>query len=372
MIAPAAAPPLPPPAILQPAPYQASFGLVTGTVAEGVVRIRVHAGRLLLADRPLHGRRFSLRVDLPLRDSTVRVTALDARGRRRTSLVGPVFGLPRAAEPHPAGAHSDPALSRRVRRLTASFPGTSAVYVQELGSGAGAAWNARARFPAASTLKLAVALAVLRAADGVPPPGSRLDVLLHRMLVGSDNRAANELEAWLGGSTLAGSAVVDAMLRSLGLFDTTMYGGYETDDMRRLQAAIPIRIESQPAFGLGKYTTAFDLARLWRDVWLAAAGKGPAARTFPAGFTPADARYLLRLLALVRDPGKLDRFLAPGDLLLHKAGWISTARHDAGLVLWDGGAVLATVLTWTPRGAGSSADVLAGRVARAARDRFAG
>src|SRR4029453_9463859 len=93
-------------------------------------------------------------------------------------------------------------------------------------------------------------------------------------------------EAWLGGSTLAGSAVVDAMLRSLGLFDTTMYGGYETDDVRRLQAAIPIRIESQPAFGLGKYTTAFDLARLWRDVWLPPPGGGPPPPAVSGGVPP--------------------------------------------------------------------------------------
>ena len=90
MIAPLALPPAP--AIVQPAAHEASFGLVTGTVAAGTVRVRVHAAGRLLADLPLRGRRFSLRVALPLRDSTVRVTAVDARGRRRTSSVGPVLG----------------------------------------------------------------------------------------------------------------------------------------------------------------------------------------------------------------------------------------------------------------------------------------
>jgi beta-lactamase class A len=364
VIAPVAVPP--PPAIVQPAPYQASFGLVAGTVAAGTTRVQVRLGRRLLADLPLRGRRFSLRVDLPPRDVTVRVTAVAARGARRTSIVGPVFGLPRAAEPHVSTPHADPALSRTVRGFARAFPGTSGVYVQSLGSGAGAAWNAKARFPAASTLKLAIAAAVLRAHDGVPPPGSWVDARLRAMLLRSDNRAANELEAWLGGSHQ-----VDALLRALGLYDTIMYGGYEVE-ARSLQAEIPIRVESQPDFGLGKYTTAGDLARLWRSVWLAAGGLGPLARGFPGAFAPADARYLLRLLALVRDPGKLDRFLPPGDVVLHKAGWLSTGRHDAGLVLWPGGAALAAVLTWTPWGAGRAADVLAGQVARAARDRFAG
>jgi hypothetical protein len=366
MIAPTAAPPQPP-AIVQPVAHQASFGLVTGTVGAGVARIRVVAGARLLADQPLRGRRFSLRVDLPPRDVVVRVTAVGPAGARRTSSVGPVFGLPRAAEPRVAATHADPALSRSVRRLAAGFRGTSGVYVQSLLSGAGAAWNAKARFPAASTLKLAIALAALAAHDGVPPPGSWVDGRLRAMLWQSDNAAANELEAWLGGSHR-----VDALLQGLGLHDTIMYGGYERNGLRTLQGPIPIRVESQPQFGRGKYTSAWDLARLWRDTWQAAGGRGPVARLFPGAITTAEARYLLRLLALVGDRGKLDRFLGSADVVLHKAGWLSTGRHDAGLVLWRGGAVLATVLTWNAYGAGGSSDVLAGRIAKAARLRFAG
>ena len=370
MTAPVALPP--PPAIVQPAARSVSFGLVSGTAAAGTHRVVVRADGRVLADRPLRGRRFSLRVELPARDSRVSVTAIDARGGRRTTSVSSVFGLPRAAEPRARAVRNDPALARSLRGLTAGYTGTSGVYVQSVTTGAGAAWNAKARFPAASTLKLAIAVAVLRAHDGVPAAGSRVDSLVQAMLLRSDNEAANALEVWLAGSTSAGSHVIEALLRTIGLHDTSMYGGYELEDARRLQGPIPIRVESQPGFGVGKYTTAWDLARLHRAVWLAAGNLGPLARSFPAGFTPADARYLLRLLALVRDPGKLDRFLPAGDVLLHKAGWLSTGRHDAGLVVWNGGAFVAAVLTWRPSGTGSSADVLAGRIARAARDRFAG
>jgi Beta-lactamase enzyme family len=370
VIAPVALPPAP--AIVQPAAYEASFGLVTGAVGAGTVRVRVHAGGRLLADRPLRGRRFSLRVELPPRDSVVRVTAVDAAGGGRTSSVGPVFGLPSAARPRVVAPRLDPALSHAVRGLAHGYRGVSGIYVASLTSGGGAAWNARARFPGASTLKLAIAVAVLRAHVGLPGPGSRVDSLLHAMLRRSDNASANALEVWLGGSTSAGSHAVDAALRAIGLHDTLMYGGYEVEPLRLPQAAIPIRVEQQPSFGLGKYTTAADLARLLRAMWLAADGRGALARTFPGGFTPSDARYLLRLLALVNDPGKLDRFLPGGDLLLHKAGWLATSRHDCGLILWNGGAIVAAVLTWSPSGVGRAADVLAGKVARAARDRFAG
>ena len=56
--------------------------------------------------------------------------------------------------------------------------------------------------------------------------------------------------------------------------------------------------------------------------------------------------------------------------VLHKAGWISTARHDTGLVFWRGGVFVAGVMTWNGNGVGRSSDVLAGRVAELALARF--
>jgi hypothetical protein len=122
---------------------------------------------------------------------------------------------------------------------------------------------------------------------------------------------------WLAGSTSAGSERVNETMRALGLDNSIMYGGYETS--RRpaaAAAAIPIRVESQPAFGVGKYTTAADLARLARVVYLAAAGKGPLLRL---GVSGSEARYLLWLLAQVTDRGKLDRFFGTNPVVLHKA-----------------------------------------------------
>jgi beta-lactamase class A len=356
------APALPPPAIVAPAPREVSFGLVVGSAPVGTRRVIVRVGEQVLADRPLRGARFSLRVDLPPRIVSVRVTAVDGVGRRSSSVVAGVRGLPhRAATPQ-----LDHVLSRSVVGLARSFAGTSGIYVQDLVTGRGAAWNATARFPAASTLKLAVAVTVLRARSGVPAPGSQVGALLTSMLVRSDNDAANALEVWLAGSTSAGSARVNETMRALGLVDSEMYGGYERTP-QGLAAPIPIRTESSPAFGVGKYTTAWDLARLARAVYLAADGKGP----LPAlGVTASEARHLLWLLALVDDRGKLGRYVAPGVSVLHKAGWLATARHDHGIVLWEGGAFVAAVLTWNPRGLGTSADVLAGRVAAESLKRF--
>ena len=356
---------LAPPAILSPAPREVSFGLVTGTAPSGTRRVIVRVGTRVAADKPLRGQRFSLRVDLPFGDIRLSVTTVDASGRRSTARVDPVYGLPEVAALRATGATEDPALAATVRSLTRGFHGTSAVFVQDLHTGRGAAWNARARFPAASTLKLAIAVTVLRTLPDKPAAGTSVDVLLHRMLVSSDNASANALEVWLAGSTSAGSARVNETMRALGLNDSEMFGGYETE--RSIQAPIPIRVDSQPAFGRGKYTTAWDLARLARAVHLAAGGRGG----LPSlGVSASEARYLLWVLAHVTDGGKLGRFLAAPSAVLHKGGWNTTVRHDAGLVFWPGGVFVAAVMTWNSAGVGSSSDVLAGRVADAAFKRF--
>lgn len=361
--------PLASPAISAPAPREIAFGEVRGRVGPGTTRIVVTVNGARRAEASVVGTRFRIAVPLPPRDVTIRVIAFDLYGRRAVSRpVGPVFGLPAAAVPRGTLNIEDPGLTRVLRRLTREFPGIGAFYVQNLRTGKGAAWNARARFPAASTLKLAIAIEVLRTLRGRVAPGSRVDSLLRKMLIYSDNQAANELEVWLGGSISAGAARVNGTMRALGLRDSHIFGGYATETAAA--RPIPVTIESQPAFGLGKYTTAWDLARLHRFVHLAAGGRGRLLR-LPGSFTPADARFALFVLARVRDPGKLDRFLRrPAAVVLHKAGWITHARHDAGLVYWKGGGFTAAVMTWNGGGVGVASDVLAGRVARESLRRF--
>jgi len=356
------APALPPPAIVSPAPREVSFGLVAGSVPRGTRRIIVSNGSRVLADRPLSGTSFSLTVEMPSTVFPLQVTAVDRRNRHSSRRVQ-AFGLPADAEPRLRSPTLDPVLARTVRSLVRRHGGTSAVYVQDLRTGRGAAWNARARFPAASTLKLAVGVTVMGALVGKPGEGSRIEELLRAMLIRSDNAAANELEVWLAGSTSAGSARVNGTMRALGLNDSLMYGGYETPRSPSAGAPIPIRVESQPAFGIGKYTTAWDLARLSRAVYLAAAGKGPLLRL---GVSGSEARYLLWLLAQVRDPGKLDRFVGSQAVVMHKAGWLAEARHDNGVIAFRGGAYVATVMTWRA----GAPDELAGRISLAALRRF--
>jgi beta-lactamase class A len=357
------APALPPPAVTAPAPREISFGLIAGRAPAGTRRIVVHVNGRPARDAPLRGRSFSLQVPLA-GEASIRVTAVDGRERRSSTLVPQVLGLPRTALPRAAAPRLDAELGRRLDALRRRHRGVHGLYVQDLRTGRGAAWNARARFPAASTLKLAIAVTALRQLRGTPPVGSRPSTLLRAMLVLSDNDAANDLEAWIGGSVLAGSERVNETMRALGLVDTHMYGGYETARRPAAAAApIPLRVETQPVFEPGKYTTAADLARLGRALYLAAAGTGP---LLGLGVSAAEARHLLWLLAQVPDRGKLGRFLDGRATLFHKAGWLPDVRHDVGVVATPGGVVVAAVLTWRSGGA----DVLAGEVARAALARL--
>jgi hypothetical protein len=361
--------PLQPPVIVQPGPRQASFGDLVARLDPSTTHVTVTVNGNPVATRQASGGRIEFRLSLPQQNSTIRVIARNGSGGRATAQVGPVYGFPRAGRPGWFQGAEDPTLARRLRRLTNAFNGTSAVYVQNLRTGRGAAWNARARFPAASTLKLGIALEVLRVLGGQPGPNTRVGELLRKMIVYSDNAAANDLLVWLGDSQSGGAARVNASLRALGIVESQMYGGYilGTSATR----PIPLRIESQPAYGTGKYTTAWDLAKFHRFLHLASVGRGRM-MSLPGSFTSGDARHLLFLLTHVRDPGKLDRFIGGlGVSVPHKSGWITHARHDSGIVFWAGGAFVVTVMTWN--GAvevGTSADVLAGRVAEMALDRF--
>jgi hypothetical protein len=357
-----------PPAIVSPRPREASFGRVSGRVSRGTVYVIVRVAGVVRAEgSPVKGR-FRFNMPLPPRDVRIQVEAFDLLGNSRRRTVAPVYGLPRASRPGgPHRTSEDAALARRLRELARGYGGTAAVYVEDARSRRGAAWNARARFPAASTLKLAIAVEVLRTLRRVPRRGSSLDRLLWRMLVYSDNASANALLSWLGGSTSGGSAYVNTTLRALGLGDSLMYGGYILGTAAA--RPIPLRVDEQPAIGTGKYTTAWDLARLHRYVYLGSGGRGPAVR-LAGSFTSADARFLMWVLAHVADPGKLDRYLPDGVPVLHKAGWIIHARHDAGIVYWQGGAFVAAVMTWNASWTGPSSDVLAGRVAAAALRRY--
>jgi hypothetical protein len=93
---------------------------------------------------------------------------------------------------------------------------------------------------------------------------------MRSMILYSDNRAANAIEVAIAGSTSGGSSRVNSMMRSLGLRDSEMYGGYEIEERPLAGRPIPLGVDEQPSIPTGKYTSAADLGRLLEYVHLAA------------------------------------------------------------------------------------------------------
>ena len=251
------APPPRPPVVERPAAYQVSYGAVQGLAAPGTKRVVVRVDGKVVRDVALRGRSFSLGVPLPPREVRVRVETVDGDGHRAGRTVLHVLGLPPAARPVVRPLRLDRGLERDVRRLVDGYPGSAGVYVEDLATGAGAAWNARATFPAASTLKLAIAVTILSRLEGPPARGSDLDALLRQMLIPSDNEAANALLVHLGGSTSGGGALVNETMRAIGLERTEMYGGYilgtALGGSRELAGVgVPLDVVSQPYWGVGQ------------------------------------------------------------------------------------------------------------------------
>jgi hypothetical protein len=69
------------------------------------------------------------------------------------------------------------------------------------------------------------------------------------MILVSDDRTANTVLTWIAGSTSSGGRAVTGMMRSIGLADSEMYGGYIVE--RTTSSAIPTRVDVQPSWGIG-------------------------------------------------------------------------------------------------------------------------
>jgi beta-lactamase class A len=185
----------------------------------------------------------------------------------------------------PASLSAPGAAEREIGRLVAPFDGLIGVAAKDLSTGEEIALNADARFPTASTIKVAVMLeAWHRAAEGglslddaielrdrhkvggagvlsAMHDGLRLTIrdLIHLMIVLSDNTATNLLIERLG------TARIDSRLAAYGLRETHLFRPTFRDGRADLLPAL------EAEYGLGM-TTPREMARL-----LAAIAGGTAA-----------------------------------------------------------------------------------------------
>jgi beta-lactamase class A len=350
----------PPPVISAPA---VSFGRVAVRLGAGTERIEVQAdGRITARLRPAPGPR-RVSVPVPAGVNPVRVRAI-GRGGARWSATVRVRALPRSAVR--AGripGFVDPALQRDVEALAAAGPSVTGVYVQHLVTGCGAAVNADAQLPAASTLKAAILIDAVRHGQA-----AGLRSTLDAMIVDSNDRAANQvLSALGGGSGDAGAARVTETLRDLGLARSLVRRPYIIENARR---PLPIETRERAPLYTNFVSTPYELARLMVAVHRGAIGRGGVAR-IGIGARAARAELLARLLD-VRDTTKLVAGLPSGVPVAHKTGYTDDVRHDAGIVYLRSGPVVASAMTYSPGSIAGAGERFIAAVATAARRRLAG
>jgi hypothetical protein len=343
-----------PDVIATPRAGEAFFGDVFEENYGDVARLYVN-GRLL---RVFHSHASDLRFRLHLPPGRYDLELRFFRSGRLVwrSTAPDTYLLPATARLARPATVTDARLQQELRRLGASFPGWSAIYTHDLRTGRAAGWNADARFPAASTVKLGVLAAVLRR---WPHAAARLEPDLRALTGWSSNLAANRLLRLVGdGSETLGVQRVEAALVRLGATSSHYPGAYR----------IGTSVDQPPPLATGRVTTARDLGRALYAFAAAASGDRAAARR--SGLDEEAARYALGLLLVSErsgaNAGLVAGALAPGTPVAQKNGWITDVRGTAAIVYGPRGPRIVVVLAYRPGLTSAAATALGRQVVRAA------
>jgi beta-lactamase class A len=292
--------------------YDAGRDLVEAVLAAGRVRAGLQA---LRADLLARGRAQVARAEALDRDPGFRSAA-------------PLAPLP-AASVRVGPRRPDATLARRLAVAAMRFDGAAGIWVHDLGTGRYAGYEADTRFAAASTVKLGVLVAALRASPR--PERSPWWYDVRQLGFWSSNLAANRIAARLG------YAAVGDALRRLGMTASTYPGPY------RATTAV------HPPGPHTRVTTARDLGRALYRLHAGAHGDPRALRLL--GLGRRQAAVALRVLASaqpVADNAGLLRPWLPDAGFAEKHGWLSDTRTTAAVVYRRGGATIIVVEAYRP------------------------
>ncbi|MEZ4676481.1 MAG: serine hydrolase [Caldilineaceae bacterium] len=125
-------------------------------------------------------------------------------------------------------------LAAILNSYTADFPGFAAIYLHDLTTDEETVVDPDIAFSGMSTMKIAIALAVIHKLDGGiqadDTVSEELGQLLDYALGESNNHAANQLLRWLGdGDIGTGTRQLTDFMRELGFVSTYMQSGYDVD-----------------------------------------------------------------------------------------------------------------------------------------------
>ena len=336
-----AAAPLP----VRPVPGEAFFGQMVAVGPASAVEATV-SSRGAVRTVPVSGGIARAEVSGPVGPRGVTVVMRDAAGRaiaRRSTR--DAYLLPRSGRVAVPGARRDRALENALGRIASRHPGVNAIWVQKLWNGRAAGYNADAEFPAASLVKLPLAVGALMRMGSRPwLHASWPDIV--EVLRRSDDKAANRVVDAVGSGCGAGADVAAADgLRRLGARQSTYPGCYLIED--ELQPRLPAGGVTMAPAGSNRHTTARDMGRMLFALQ-AAAVPTPAGRR-QTGVDPLRARLVLGLLLTADQVGANASLFAAGlpagTPVAEKNGWRKQEQHGAAIAYTRRGPVILVVLT---------------------------
>ncbi len=329
--------PLPPAVVLtEPVPHAVAAGSVRVVLPPGADAGEVRIDGQVVGALAVHGGGGTAR--LPDGAGRHSVSVGLSRGGRAvaTATSDDVWIMP-AGWRVPAGTQrSDGHLDAALRRAAGALDGVGAAWVRDVGSGRTGGWNAEARFPAASTVKLAVMIEAARRA-GRAPDRSPFAADVRAIGARSSNLAANRLLPLVGGT-----ASVQRRLTAMGAARSTFPAAYRVATARLPDPVAPPIVSR-------RVTTAADLGRVLTVLYDSSLGDAGARRR--SGLTSRQARFVLgALLASERrgDNAGVLGGMSADRLAAQKNGWIRSVRHTAAIVDTPRGPVVVVALTWSP------------------------
>jgi beta-lactamase class A len=248
----------------------------------------------------------------------------------------------------------DEAGVEEARKAVEGYPGTAGFYAVDLKSGAGYGVRPDEQFFSASTIKVAVMIAVYRRIDEgkleysdpfetqesdwaagagwlrweTPGAQSTVEDALWLMMTQSDNVATNALTRLVGGPEY-----VNTVARSLGAEDTALYWRLSSE-----RAAVP---------ALDNRTTPRDMATMLRAIATKNAGSDFACEEMIGLMEQNQLEYWM-------EAGVPD-----GIPVANKAGWLDSTFNDVGIVEYEDRPYILTVFTkYGPEEAEDGAPIL--------------
>jgi beta-lactamase class A len=257
------------------------------------------------------------------------------------------------ALPSPPPAMAD--LGDQLPTVLDTFPVFGAIYVKDISTGEETGADGDVAFSGMTTLKWALAAALMDALPngvGSDADGRQVGQWLDRAIGQSDDAAADQALAWLGGGTLsAGAQRVTAFMRRLGLENSYMQTGFvPVDPLPLAPTTANQREKPNTRADANLQTTPQEIGRLVSAIYECTEDRGLLRKTFPDTITPDECRAILFYFTHNELRDALWRGLPEYDKqwIVHQQGFSYTQHGDVALVWGPTGPYVISVYYFNP------------------------